>query len=406
MRILSIDVGACNLAYCEIEYLPYNDVPFYIYRWNNIDLTDDKIRCHDCKTLGCYYYYDLNNKRGLCKLHAQTHIDKYDNSTNDNYLKLYRVLNSKDMTSMEYTEKMCEYFDDIDFSEVEYVIIEEQVQPKSKFKSKSRSYTSMVTRSFLLLSYFAVKYNRISHKNTKLVDSLIVSNKGKLSIYDGPYISCNLSNSTQRNKYLAVKQAEYFMKCNRVTNHYTFMYNLDTYFHLNKKNNDLADCMLQGMWFMITKLTVRLSTSELKKHEENNASLNLNFGDIIEIDNENKNDNEINNDNSCDNKSSCVLNLNFNIDIDNHKIIIGNDILQNTKNLASYKKINQDKFLNKNIIKYRKICARKKSHKSTKYTLSNIKYEIKKNRNNYHDNDILLSSIEYYFGDNKEFLIL
>jgi hypothetical protein len=89
MKVLSWDVGVLNLAYCLINYKE-ND--FEILDWDIINLTDrEKLKCKVCKKNASVCNFIDNNQNFYCKTHYPKNIEipKFNNYFNDIRKKCY-----------------------------------------------------------------------------------------------------------------------------------------------------------------------------------------------------------------------------------------------------------------------------------------------------------------------------
>lgn len=241
MRIISFDVGVRNLAICILDK-NNTDSKVEIKYWNVINLLEesDSKNSHLCIETNkngkicnkLATYNDKNNKKFFCKKH------KNEESILDN------KLNKKILIKSVNTQRMCillceklNYIHNNDFNilDVDEIIIELQPSKNPRMKSLSN----------MLYSYFILKgfvENSLETKKIKKIS--YVSAKYKLSFYNGPNIDCKLKGEYAKRKYIAKKQCEYLLENQQ---------NYLEYFNKNNKKDDLADCYLQGMWYLNKK---------------------------------------------------------------------------------------------------------------------------------------------------------
>ena len=113
-------------------------------------------------------------------------------------------------------------------NELDFVVIENQpVLKNPKMKS-----IQMILYSYFL---FHKLDNNLNYK-VKLF-----SPRAKLKIYDGPTVTCNKKNKYAVRKYLAIEYTKYFLEKNNSK--------WTQFFMKSKKQDDLADCYLQGLTF-------------------------------------------------------------------------------------------------------------------------------------------------------------
>jgi len=174
----------------------------------------NKTKCnHESKCKNDIYY--INNNKGFCKKHCSLKQQRYYTVKNitDNELRvlLFTKLDS-------YT---------FNYSEILTVLIEKQPKHASE---------QMRSLAYAIYDYFIIKSNYKC--NVEWMDP-----KNKLTVYDGPVITCDLTNQYKRNKWFACKYCEWHLNKMDDTN------NLK-YFQSNKKQDDLADCFLQGIYYL------------------------------------------------------------------------------------------------------------------------------------------------------------
>ena len=265
MKILSIDIGTKNLAYCIIIYDSLSKT-YHIDAWNIIDITKQEIKI-------CNYY--LKNKKKcthkaiysldnifLCKRHAKqseyltpqkqfliTHlknksIQQLLEICTDYNITITKTKKKKDLLNdiIEFKNKnllntininsnidlitlcinMTAIFDDI-FSTHSFdkILIENQIGNKA---IKMKSIQGMITQYFVSKHITDIYY--ISSLN-KL--KLFTSNKEYLSYKD--------------RKLLAINSTKKILMDNKLLSWYTFFEN-------NSKKDDLADSFLQSYWYI------------------------------------------------------------------------------------------------------------------------------------------------------------
>ena len=277
MKILSIDVGIKNLAFCLFEKVELED--FTITKWDTVNISEQET--HNCiavdkngvicnkpskfKTCDdqCFCLKhakksnykvptpDLKssfiNKQKIQKLYeiADKYKITYDKKTkkvdiialiNDyslkNYLQEVQTKKAADVNLYNIGINIKTHFDKLFSDEVciDYVIIENQIGPLA---------IRMKTIQGMLVQYFVM-----CSVNVKNVEFISASNKLK---------GCDIkdkSNYSDRKKLGIAKCLE------TISSNSNYFDKLD-YFNAHKKKDDLADSFLQGLWF--------LSTSTFKK---------------------------------------------------------------------------------------------------------------------------------------------
>lgn len=367
MIIASFDIGIKNLAYCVLTYNPTNILnKYFIYDWDVINLFDDceSNQCCKCnetksnksknetksnKSNKKNSYYKYENKY-YCKNHLR--INTFNETEK---LNIYRTYSVKNIEYFELAKLMIESLDKIDFKYCDQIIIESQPNLQQKMKNLS----------MLLFNYFIIKYiinNGNNNINNKVKSIQFINSRNKLKVYDGPYVECNLKNQYNRNKYYSKEYCKYYVSHSK----------FNIYYLNSKKQDDLADCFLQGVWYLLNNYIPDLKTPLVPDP-------------IIEYSNEYiENSNE-----------PKKIKLKF---LTNENMS-GKEILENIKNNNISGLIIADMNINK--FKLLKRGVNPKNLNKSKFSLSELKYIINNNITITHN---IKSSIEYYFN-NLEYLL-
>jgi hypothetical protein len=261
MKIISIDIGVKNFAYCIFDTDDTNTI--HINSWNTIDLSNS-IKCLYCDDNAIY----SRDSEYYCKTHAKTHsiynIPPKDlvglslkskpvlKSIMDKYKIILPNINTKKdilIYIIEEYKSLHHYFDIVHKVQcnninlislgrlltinldllpiVDVVLIENQLGPSAV---RMRCIQCMVMQYYIL----------------KGVDNIqFISAKNKLSHWQ----SSNTSISYNEKKTMGVDITNKILQSNK---QYEDWY---TYFITNrKKKDDLADCFLQGVWYINTKV--------------------------------------------------------------------------------------------------------------------------------------------------------
>jgi hypothetical protein len=273
MKILSIDVGIKNLAFCLFEK-HLNDQNFKITKWDiiNISEKEDIIKCsfleknNICdkpakfkKDDNCYCLKHSKkqilqiptseqkttfiNKQKLQKLYeiADSHSIKYEpkikkvdliNLINDyintNYFQTIESKKAADVDLFNIGINIKTKFNKLFENEgkIDYVIIENQISPIA---------TRMKTIQGMIVQYFIM-----SNLNVQHIEFISASNKLKEF------------HVKEKSKYSDRKKLGIEKCLEKITNDFRFKEHID-YFNKHKKKDDLSDSFLQGLWFLNNK---------------------------------------------------------------------------------------------------------------------------------------------------------
>ena len=271
MKILSIDVGIKNLAFCLFEKSENSDY-FKITKWDTVNISEQET--HNCIAVDkngvicnkpskftkgenqCFCLKhakksnykvptpDLKssfiNKQKIQKLYeiADKYNIVYDKKTkkadiivliNDyslkNYLQEVQTKKATDVDLYNIGKNIKTHFDKLFSQEVciDYVIIENQIGPLA---------IRMKTIQGMLVQYFVMSPVEVKH-----VEFISASNKLK---------DCDIKD---KSKYSDRKKLGIAKCLETITSNSNFSSNLD-YFNAHKKKDDLADSFLQGLWFL------------------------------------------------------------------------------------------------------------------------------------------------------------
>jgi len=265
MKILSVDVGIKNLAFCCLD--TNIDKTFTITQWKNINLADEEFICCGKKNTKCGSSCPCTNKAfytkngfHYCKVHAKkclfviptdnfniTKLRKlpvYDlfkicRDNNIEYTKstkkgtllvtLATYIDTKVLNILKYEKAknidliklgivMKEKFDkELDIVDIDMVIIENQISPLA---GRMKTLQGMITQYFIMREITNIEFVSASNKLK------FFSEKKKTTYTERKKRSIQLTTQLlQDSSYL-----EQFKGC--------------------KKKDDLADSFLQGLWYL------------------------------------------------------------------------------------------------------------------------------------------------------------
>lgn len=227
-KYLSFDVGIINLAYCIL------DTDGNIMDWNIINLAagNTKLKCSASVKSGtrmgtkctkkAFYVHKDSPRKGLCIRHNPRDTDS----------QLYeRNITVENSTEYELKAKLFQILDQNKLMmTVDTVLIEYQCN-KAREKIKSISHA--------IFDYFVLRSLDTGHQfNTiRFIDA-----KNKLTVYDGPPLSCHLKTQYARNKWYGQRYCEYLLEHKQ--------HDKLKFFRSHRKKDDLADCYLQAIWYI------------------------------------------------------------------------------------------------------------------------------------------------------------
>lgn len=288
MKFISIDVGMKNLAYCLMEVnteVPYstNKINYTVLDWNVINLTDsDKYICKCltknkkvCNKKAKYF----KNAVYYCKTHAKQsnhkiptdelnirkidkrlvselkqYVKKYNISVDpsikkhtksvlldsikkeliNNYLMPVVIKKTSSISLVDYGIALKEKFTDtFNYEEVDKVIIENQIGPLAL---RMKTLQGMITQHFIEQGITDIEMINASNKLNQMIGS------GKKTCYS-------------ERKKASIKYTLGDL------NTYSEISSWFEHFNKHNKKDDLADCYLQGKWF-ISNLKPSSITSE------------------------------------------------------------------------------------------------------------------------------------------------
>jgi hypothetical protein len=273
MRVLSIDVGIKNLAFCLFDKSPSLE-HFKITKWDIIDISEkeDNIICgflekniicnkpakfkkdNICYCLKHSKKQQLQiptseqkpsfiNKQKISKLYeiADSHNIKYEskvkkadlveiinNYIGNHYLETIESKKAVDVDLFNIGINIKTKFNKLFESEekIDYVIIENQISPIA---------TRMKTIQGMIVQYFIMSNVKVDH-----IEFISASNKLK---------DCSINDK----KTYSDRKKLGISKClEMISTDFRFNEKLD-YFQQHKKKDDLSDSFLQGIWFINNK---------------------------------------------------------------------------------------------------------------------------------------------------------
>ena len=289
MIILSIDVGIKNLAHCLFE-IDDNDYSKYnMFEWDVVDIcnikkqtckAELKKRLEDGTYAICGKNATFKDNNGIC--YCKTHVKKFLNNdlntdlNNDTYEEI-KYDNASEIRLVDLGINMMKAYDIIfNKYKIDIVIIENQI---SKIATRMKTIQGMITQYFIM-------------EHTTNIEFISSTNKLKL------FTDKKTKTDYSERKRMGIEFCRNVM-INNIDN-YDYKDDNECYFkgwleHFDKhkKKDDLADCFLQGLWYINNKN----NTKDKKKNKNKNDN-------EIDNDNEIKNDNENENENITENPNN------------------------------------------------------------------------------------------------------
>lgn len=265
MKLLSIDVGIKNLALCLINLDKDNN--FEIEKWDVINLCkEEKQKCNCGKNASylfdnkyyCKKHCNNSNKTILCKELEENKLKKIkikdlkellkkenipfpeDKSKPviTEYLKTYipnnfvipfnNTIKTTDLSLIEIGINMKEMLDELYKNiKIDTIIIENQISP---IANRMKTLQGMIAQYFIMNNVLNIEF--ISAFN-KLKD-----------------FSTNKNTTYSERKKKGIEVCEELLVNNDNLNKYLVM------FGESKKKDDLADCFLQGLWYLKDKFKI------------------------------------------------------------------------------------------------------------------------------------------------------
>jgi hypothetical protein len=281
-KICSIDVGIRNLAICILEISPNTFLRSKIIYWKCISLLDEvpKVLCDEknCSSNSKYTTSGSSIKKHYCLKHIKKYnylipsaypknINKLSKQDLEIICKKLGVLNfshkktemlkqirekkcnpiktikTNDYTLVDIGKNIWKIFDEEKLYQVDEVIIENQISP---IANRMKTIQGMLSQYFIMRNIENIQF--VSSANKLKVNTEENNNP---SNPNSPTIvtKSNTKNYKNRKELGIIKTTAFLNHINKIESEDTHK-KWDKVFELSKKKDDLADCLLQGLWWI------------------------------------------------------------------------------------------------------------------------------------------------------------
>lgn len=261
VNILSIDIGIKNLAYCIIEF-NNNTGLFKIVKWDIINLCSIIPQCCKCNKESKYtkngiYYCNKHVKYSdflICE-HNEKSLKK------ENLISLFKIADNYNIKYEKSIKKndliylIKEYIDLSYINKIENInanninLIDIGINIKNRFydifiNNNSENYINIDTIDYILLeNQISPIANRMKTIQGMLAQYFIINGNYNIDFISSqnklkPF--CNKKTTYNERKKISINITKFLLEINNHNNE------LD-YFIKHKKQDDLADCFLQGL---------------------------------------------------------------------------------------------------------------------------------------------------------------
>lgn len=279
MFILSFDVGIKNLAYClllisenNVEHNTENNSKNFIeiVKWNVIDLSCDHVeatdleskatmlkQCCKCKKTATYCTHSNTilpeDVKKYCKKHAEEtqlpmHPKLLKSNSKSGYMPYIVPLSTKKVSCNKINivdlGKNIKSHLDVIFAEymdkIDAIIIENQI---GNLAGRMNVLQGMISQYFIMRNITSIEF--ISATNKLKLFKSIINKKSDMGVGEN-----NLDNVLESEKKLyKMRKDSGKMICRSLLSFYPKLNGWIANYDKHKKNDDLADCFLQGYYY-------------------------------------------------------------------------------------------------------------------------------------------------------------
>ena len=268
MKILSIDIGIKNLAFCIIEHKNSNK-ELTIEKWDIINICNNISKCSYCNKNANY----KKNEEFFCNKHSkncQYNVPTIDIKTIEkkNINELYDIINTHDI-SYNKNLKNKSYISSIIIDYYQNNFLE-------KVEIVNANNVNIINLGINIYKEFKKIFEKI---DIKTLDFILIENQigpiaNRMKTIQGMVAQYFINNNINNIEFISsINKLKLFCKEKKTnyndrkklsiqyTNELLYNLNLSDYievFNNHSKKDDLADCFLQGIYYLYTNNNLQL----------------------------------------------------------------------------------------------------------------------------------------------------
>ena len=248
-RVLSIDIGVKNFAFCLIKCTTISSgkgrkkdmiSTWEVEEWKSVNLLDEDLE-------PCQEIMKSGTKKGeVCGGESKiiTDDDEHFCCRHNPDKEKYQARTEKKVKNFILQDLCLKLIETLEqypnLLQANDVVIEQQLRKSPK----------NIQMGHLVFSYFVM--NGVKNADSAINRVRFISARNKLKVYHGPVIEVNLKDPKACRKRLAIKYTEYFMSkpdpTGTIEGSRKKWY--DYLMKFPKKKDDLSDSFLQGLWWI------------------------------------------------------------------------------------------------------------------------------------------------------------